>query len=220
MTEDRELHRKIEAALTRDRRVNLSRSSVKIGVAGGYVTLEGMVPSVAAKRLCRRLAEGIDGVSGVEDKTMVATAEEMGDLERLDHLRRALVEERNIEEDHIVLEAEESGGVLLRGEVHSLVQRRLAEVLAWWIPGVRNVTNLIVVNPPEEDNDEELRDNLKIVFEKDFLVDPAKIQVLVRDGVVTLRGQVPNDAEKDAAEKDCWYTPGVADVVNELTVGG
>lgn len=219
MSDDRQLKSRIEAALTRDTRVNVPQSTLDIVVQGGYVTLSGTVPTVAAKRLCHRLAAAVEGVKAVEDRTRVETGETMGDLELLDHLRRSLVEERNIEENQIVLEAEEEGGVLLRGEVHSLVQRRLAEVLAWWVPGVRNVTNLIVVDPPEEDNDEELRDNLQVIFAKDFLVDPARFKVLVHDGIVTLRGQVPAEEEKRAAEKDCWYTPGVVDVVNELEVG-
>ena len=56
-------------------------------------------------------------------------------------------------------------------------------------------------------------------MEKDFLVDPKKFRIEVRQGIVTLRGQVSSEIEKDAAEKDCWYTPGVVDVVNQLQVG-
>ena len=106
----------------------------------------------------------------------------------------------------------------MRGVVHSLIQRRLCEVLCWWVPGVTEVRNLLVVNPAEEDSDEELRDNLIIVLEKDVLVNPKKFRVEVRGGRVTLRGQVDSETERDAAEKDCWYTPGVEDVDNRLTL--
>jgi osmotically-inducible protein OsmY len=218
MTNDRELHRHIEGALAHDRRIHLPQSALKIAVDDGFVTLQGTVPSVAAKRLALRLAGAVPGVRGVEDRTRVAIVEAMGDLECLDHLRRSLVQERNIEEQKIVLSADPEGGVLLEGEVHALVQRRLAEVLAWWIPGVSNVDNRIVVNPPETDSNEELRDNLEVIFDKDVLVDRSQIRALVRDGVVTLRGLVRNENEKDAAEQDCWYTPGVIDVANELRV--
>jgi osmotically-inducible protein OsmY len=81
------------------------------------------------------------------------------------------------------------------------------------------VQNLLVVDPPEQDNDEELKDNLITIMEKDVLVNPKKFRIDVRQGVVTLRGRVDSPIEKSASEKDCWYTPGVIDVVNELTVG-
>lgn len=218
MTNDRELYRHIEGALAHDRRIHLDQSGLEIAVTDGYVTLRGSVPSVAAKRLAVRLAGAVPGVRGVDDRSRVAAVEAMGDLECLDHLRRSLIQERNIEEEKIVLSATEDGGVVMEGEVHSLVQRRLAEVLAWWIPGVRNVDNRILVNPPETDSNEELRDDLEVIFDKDALVERSQIRALVRDGVVTLRGLVRNEAEKDAAEQDCWFTPGVVDVANELQI--
>jgi osmotically-inducible protein OsmY len=56
-------------------------------------------------------------------------------------------------------------------------------------------------------------------MEKDVLVNPKKFRIEVRQGVVTLLGHVDSPIEKSAAGKDCWYTPGVVDVINELTVG-
>lgn len=79
--------------------------------------------------------------------------------------------------------------------------------------------NLLIVEPPEQDSDEELKDNLITILEKDVLVNPKKFRLEVLHGIVTLRGRVDSPIEKSAAEKDCWYTPGVVDVVNELTVG-
>jgi len=143
----------------------------------------------------------------------------MGDLEIAEHVRKAFIQERNIEEGHIEIETDPDGAVILRGAVHSLIQKRLCEVLCWWIPGVTDVRNLLVVDPPEQDNDEEMKDNLITIMEKDVLVHPEKFRLDVRDRTVTLRGRVDTLTERDAAEKDCWYTPGVFDVVNELTVG-
>jgi osmotically-inducible protein OsmY len=157
-------------------------------------------------------------VKSVHDELRVETPNPMGDLEIAEHIRRSFVAERNIEEAQIDIETDNRGGVILRGSVRSLIQVRLCEVLSWWVRGVTDVRNLLVVHPPEEDNDEELKDNLTTIMEKDFLVDPKKFRIEVREGVVTLRGQVGSEIEKDAAEKDCWYTPGVIDVVNQLQV--
>ena len=139
MTRDRELYRHIEGALAHDPRIEWSKSGLEVAVADGFVTLSGTVPSVAAKRLAARLSGGVPGVRGVTDRTRVAVVEAMGDLECLDHLRHSLEQERNIEAEKIVLRAGEDGEVIMEGEVHALVQRRLAEVLAWWIPGAASV---------------------------------------------------------------------------------
>jgi len=219
MNAEREIIRQIEGALTRDLRVNLPASDIAITCEGGHVTLSGTVESVAAKRLTPRLAAQIQGVKTVDDQLRVIPPNPMGDLEIAEHVRHALIQERNIEEQNITIETDPDGGVILRGHVRSLAQIRLSEVLCWWIPGVTNVRNLLVVNPPEQDNDEELKDNLITIMEKDVLVNPKKFRLEVQKGVVTLRGHVDSPIEKSAAGKDCWYTPGVIDVVNDLTVG-
>ena len=218
MSEDRQLIQKIEGALTRDRRINLNAGAMEISCEGGYVTLGGTVPTVAAKRLAVRLAEELPEVKSVRDELRVATSSPMGDLQIADHVRHAFIQERNIEEGNIEIETDPDGAVILRGHVHALAYKRLCEVLCWWVPGVSNVRNLLVVDPPEEDSDEELRDNLITILEKDILVNPTKFRLDVLGRKVTLRGRVDSQTEKEAAEKDCWYTPGVIDVADELTV--
>ncbi len=218
MSADPELVRKIKSALTRDTRVNLDLSELAIDEEGGAVSLSGTVPSVAAIRRAVRLTEEVTGVKNIENRLRIPVVTSMGATELNQRLRNALIQERNIEEDHIEIDTSRDGDVLLRGSVHSLVQRRLCEVLCWWSPGVASVRNLIVVSPPDQDTDEELKDNLEIILEKDPMVDPKKFHTEVHDAKVTLRGQVNSETEKDAAERDCWYTPGVVEVANELTI--
>lgn len=218
MSSDQTLIHQIEGAFTRDSRIASGSREIAIRCESGYVTLSGMVPSVAAKRLAVSLAALVPGVKTVEDQTRVTTADPMGDLEIAEHVRHAFIQEANLEEEGIEIESDGEGGVILRGRVHSLIQRRLCEVLCWWVPGVTEVRNLLVIHPAEEDSDEELRDNLITIMEKDVLVNPKKFRVEVRNGIVTLRGQVDSDLERDVAEKDCWYTPGVRDVENLLNL--
>jgi len=218
MSVDREIIRKIEGTLTRDKRVKLNSGAVEISCEGGCVTLTGTIPTVAAIRLAVRLAQELPEVKSVRDELRVTTDSPMGDLQIADHVRHAFIQERNIEEQNIEIETAPEGVVILKGHVHALAYTRLCEVLCWWVPGVTEIRNLLVVDPPEEDSDEELKDNLITIMEKDVLVNPSKFRLDVREGKVTLRGQVDSKMEKDAAEKDCWYTPGVIDVSNVLTV--
>ena len=52
----------------------------------------------------------------------------------------------------------------------------------------------------------------------DSWVDAVKIEVIVKDGMVTLQGTVQNQLEKRAAGDDAWDTPGVRDVKNEIEI--
>lgn len=52
----------------------------------------------------------------------------------------------------------------------------------------------------------------------DTYVDEGRIDVDVKDGMVTLKGSVDTIVEKRSAGDDAWDTPGVRDVRNELVV--
>jgi osmotically-inducible protein OsmY len=106
----------------------------------------------------------------------------------------------------------------LDGEVPSLSHKRLAGVLAWWVPGSRDVINGLGVEPPEDDNDDEILDALRIVLEKDPLVDATEVGATCTNGVITLRGLADNDRQKHLIELDAWYLFGVDKVVNELEI--
>jgi osmotically-inducible protein OsmY len=112
------------------------------------------------------------------------------------------------------------GVVVLNGAVPSLSAKRLAGVLAWWVPGSRDVVNGIEVVPPEEDNDDELVDAIRLVLEKDPFVNAAQIRVTCRNYAVTLEGIVKGEAQREMAEADCWFVFDVDRVTNLLLVEG
>ncbi|MFO7984091.1 MAG: BON domain-containing protein [Desulfuromonadales bacterium] len=212
------IRQKIESQLTHDPRVKFEQCKLDIDVNNGTVSLSGSVPSVAAKRLAFQLAKGTDGVEKVEDRILVNPPMPMGDREILDHIRKAFIQEKNIELENIDIHTDPLGRVTLQGHARSLIQKRLCEVLSWWVPGVTSVDNLIEVRPQESDNDDELKDNIVTILEKDGLVDPRKFSVIAEDGCVTLRGRADSETERETAVRDCWYTYGVREVINEIEV--
>jgi osmotically-inducible protein OsmY len=118
-----------------------------------------------------------------------------------------------------IIEVEVTDGVVtMNGQVGSLSHKRLAGVLAWWVPGSRDVVNGLEVVPPMKDNDEEIRDAIRLVLEKDPFVNASQIRVTCRDCVVTLDGVVTKPKERDMAEADAWYLFGVDRVVNRIEV--
>ena len=108
--------------------------------------------------------------------------------------------------------------VTLNGQVPGLASKRLAGLLAWWVPGSRDVINGLAVEPPEEDAPIRIEEAVRIALKKDPFVEASQIRVGVRHTTVRLTGLVPTDAERDMAERDAWYIFGVDRVVNEIEV--
>jgi osmotically-inducible protein OsmY len=110
------------------------------------------------------------------------------------------------------------GVVLLDDHVTGLTQKRLAGVLAWWVPGSRDVINGLEDVTDQPDSDEELAKAVRVVLKKDPLVNGERIRVTVKHCVVTLDGDVPSAPQKEMAECDAWYVFSVDKVLNHLEV--
>jgi osmotically-inducible protein OsmY len=211
---------------------------VHVALDAGSAVLEGEVASVAVKKLLLARAAAQRSVVGVVDRLRVAPARRMGDCEIRDRLLNALLAEpalaevalREIVKGSVVPVSEpmnargdlsvriDDGVVTLDGSAPSLAHQRLAGVLAWWIPGVRDVVNGVDVRAPEEDTDDEITDAVRTALEKDPFVDPSQVRVRTRVAVVTLEGLVPKDTEREMAELDAWYVLGVERVENHIAV--
>jgi osmotically-inducible protein OsmY len=230
----------VRRALSSERRVGPHAPHLTMDFDAGTLTLEGELPNVAAKKLALRHAAAMPGVDGIVDRLRVTPAERMGDKEVRDHVRRALEQEPAFGElalSEIVKGQEETvrqpagrkrgwirlsvseGVVTLNGEVPGLGYKRLAGVLAWWVPGSRDVINGLAVAPDEPDNDAEITDAVRMVLEKDPFVNAGQIIVGTVDAVVTLAGLVPRESEREMAEFDAWYVFGVDSVHNKIAVG-
>ncbi len=230
--------KEVLAALEREPRVNLHGFSVTVEFDDGTLTLIGETEGVAAKKLALELAAAVPGVTGIVDRLRVAPAEAMEDGAIRDHVCDSLMAEpaflectirglakgvpepvREPPEPVGVIEVEVTDGVvILNGWAGSLSHKRLVGVLAWWVPGRRDVVNGLEVVPPEEDNDGEVADAVRLVLEKDPFVNASQVRVSCRNYVVTLDGVVPREKERDMAEADAWYVFRVNKVVNRLEV--
>ena len=218
-------------------RVDVSRHAIALSFADGVLTMEGEVADVGAKKIALEGAASVSGVEHIVDRLRVAPARTMGDAEIRDHVRDLLWEEPALQPLARAPPAPESGEALrpdtvlgtigisvahgvvtLDGIVPSLAHKRLAGVLAWWVPGVRDVVNGLEVFPPEEDDDDEITDAVRLALEKDPLVDASQVRVSTRRAVVMLRGVVRCDIERQAAERDAWCIFGVDGVTSEIDV--
>ena len=110
------------------------------------------------------------------------------------------------------------GVVTLNGRVPGLESKRLAGVMAWWVPGTRDVINGIAVDPPEDDSPDHIAEAVHIALERDPFVEASQIGVTVTGRVVTLSGLVPRETKSRRAEDDAWCIFGVDNVINKIKV--
>lgn len=239
MSERERVIKEVHAALEREPRINLHQYPVKMEFGDGVLTLEGEAEHIAAKKLAMELAIAVSGVTGIVDRLHVVPATRMGDGAILDAVRDALLQEPTLMNCsiHVIRKGQlepvrevtreprgaiqvsvNEGVVLLDDHVTGLTQKRLAGVLAWWVPGSRDVINGMEVIPDQPDSDEELAKAVRIVLKKDPFVNGDRIRVAVRQSVVTLEGDAPSAPQKEMAEFDAWYVFGVDKVVNHIEV--
>ena len=226
----------VRSALRSEPRVNPAYGSIHLEFSNGDLAMEGEVPNVAVKKLALEQAAAVPAVAHIVDRLHVAPAERMMDGQIRDLVRDALLQEPALQECTVrewvkgTLEVAraptasrgtidirvDNGVVTLDGDVPGLAHKRIAGVLAWWVPGSRDVINGLGVTPPEDDNDLELADAVRMALEKDRFVNAGQIRIAARDSVVTLSGIVPTESERDMAEFDAWYVFGVDRVVNRI----
>lgn len=227
-------------ALRSDRRLAFTHLPFRLSFAGDTLEINGEVPSLALKRRTLQVAaaSGYPGVAWVVDRLRVTPSTPMTDAAIREHVVDALIEEAAfracvirkqvkgaIESVQDPVEARgnvcvivEDGVVTLDGELPTRAHKRLAGVLAWWVPGTRDVVDGLGVTSSEQDNDDEITDSVRMALEKDPFVDASQIRVHTKDNVVTLTGLTWSEAEREMAEHDAWCVFRVTDVTNELRV--
>ena len=237
---EEEVIAELQAALAQEERVRADWEDLNPHYSDGVLTLAGEVRNIKAKKLAREHAESLLNVSQVVDRLSIRPAERMPDNSIADHLEHALLNEGAFTEctinkrvngkQELLRQATdevghgdiafdiEDGVVSLNGDVPSLSHKRLVGSLAWWVPGSRNVVNDLDVSPPEADGEGEMLDAVRIVLEKDPLVDATHLHIGCQGLTVTLAGAVESETERHAAEFDVWSVFGVDDVVNRITV--
>jgi osmotically-inducible protein OsmY len=112
----------------------------------------------------------------------------------------------------------EEGIVILAGNVPSPSHKYLIEATAWRLRGCRDVKNHLEVVPPRDEVAGELPEALRLILEKDRLVEADQIRISVQDKVIILEGFVVTEEEKEMAEADAWCLSAVEEVINKIEV--
>lgn len=212
-------------------RMNPATSVFDISVSAEEkkVILEGTVASYREKQLAGTVAKGVSGVTSLENNIKISYPAHRSDRQIQDEIEQGLLWDALV--DHALIEvAVENGRVALTGTVGSAAEKTRAMAGAW-VSGVKevDVSGLAVARWAR---DPDLRTNkyvpksdeeIKLAIITALTVDPrisneADITVMVKGGVVTLKGNVDYLQARRAAAQDAKNTVGVLRVRNNLKV--
>lgn len=198
-------------------------SAVQASVAGGMVTLTGVVSLYADKEDADKRAHHRKNVQGVSNQIKVAT----GEIEDAT-LQRKLVEK--VSTDRIgygttafnsIAVSVQNGVATLSGVAYGPVDKDTAVSDVANTVGVRDVIDNIEVAPLSGNDDRIRLQVYRAVYGfatlNRYAIDPAKpIRITVVNGRVTLTGFVENKVDADTANIQANTVPGVFKVTNEL----
>jgi len=195
----------------------LEIAELDVRVRGEVAFIEGAVPNLKQKRLAGEVASQIEGIRDVVNMLRIIPLPVIDDESLKKHLRRVLVRNPNIDDAKISAEVI-NGVVSLSGSVSTVTEKRLAEQEVWATAGVRDIVNKTEVFPVTPKSEMQVIGEILQSFSECLGLDLSKVSVEIKEGIAHLRGVVPTDYLKDAAEELATWTPWVTGVVNDLKV--
>lgn len=218
---DEHIKADVEAELDRD--AYLAMLPIEVSVKAGAVRLEGEVPNLFHKDLAGEEARLIANVRTVDNRLVVGSQrmlETRPEPPTDGELQRSVLEELRADPrigggpiEVSTLDRE----VTLRGSVASMFERQTAQRIARRVVGVTRVENLLEVRATGR-SDQEICDDTRFNLSSDSLLAGQGIGVAVKDGAVTLSGEVKDFASKYHAMRLTARVRGVRSITNELRV--
>jgi osmotically-inducible protein OsmY len=200
----------------------VKETDIGVEVAGGIVTLTGTVDSWTVRVVAQEAAHRVAGVLDVANNIQVKLpgSHERSDTDIARAVRSALEWDVLVPQERIRTTVS-NGVVTLEGSVHYWSQCDDAAHCVRNLAGVREVRNLISVEPSVfAPSPEAVRRTIERALERHAEHAAKHVQVAISDGKVILKGQVPSWAERNAVEGAVRGTPGVRKIDNQLRIQG
>lgn len=225
-SDDKDLIKNIQNALKAD--PGTQHVSVKVTAERGEVTLSGEVPTNGEKILVGEVAMGVKGVTELENNLTVNSKQQINDNDMQREIGELIKFSVLLDDSQIEVEVKDRKAILT-GRVASAFQKSHADMLAY-LGGAKEVDSRGVLVHWRHTNPllrtkryEQVTDaEIKKAVERTFKYDPRLLSydptVTVKQGVVTLTGDVGNQAAQRAADQDARHTIGVHRVKNNLQI--
>ena len=197
---------------------SIHAAQIGVEVTDGVVTLSGEVATYAEKCEAERAAQRVFGVKALAVNLRVQLAA-LGERSDVDIARTVenVLEWMTLGNKGSVQGMVEDGWITLTGTVDWQYQQDAASFAVRHLMGVRGVSNQIVIKPKVSLS--AVKDDIEAALTRRALADAGKISVTIEGAEVTLSGQVNSWGERDSARNSAWGTPGVRNVVDNMTLG-
>lgn len=215
MKTDAELKRDVVEELAWDPAVNAS--AVGVAVKDGVVTLTGHLDTYAEKAAVERVLKRVGGVKAIalELDVRLAPGHLRSDTDIARAAEQALGWNSMVPVDKVRVIVDK-GWVTLQGQFEWDYQRQSAEKAVRALTGVVGLSNEITLTPRAAPADVTRR--IREALTRQAQREAKHLDVQVNGGTVVLQGQVRSWHERQAAQGAAWSAPGVAQVINELTI--
>jgi osmotically-inducible protein OsmY len=193
----------------------VTSQDINVATSDHIVTLTGFVHTYAEKYAAEKAAQGVYGVQAVANDIEVKTATEHTDPEIARDVVHAMKINVMVPENGIRAVVNE-GFVTLEGTAEWDFQRRSAEACARNVAGVRGVIDHIKVKPRVSPGVVSTR--IEEALRRNAELDARRITVSATDNKVHLYGSVRSAFEREEAERAAWAAPGVAEVIDHISI--
>ena len=215
MKTDSQLQQDVMAELKWEPAVHAEQIGVE--VKDGIVTLAGHVDSFPAKWNAERAAQRVAGVKAiaVEIDVKLNGSDQRSDGDVARSCENVLLWTTYLPKDSVKVMVE-GGWVTLSGQVQWGFQRATATAAVRYLAGVRGVSDQITIKSGV--NASVVKGDIEAALKRRAVNEANGIKVAVNGSEVTLSGRVPTWAERDAAGSAAWSSPGVSNVVDNISI--
>jgi VCBS repeat-containing protein len=189
-------------------------SGIGVTARGGAVFLTGSINTYAGKLAAERAAKRVYGVRAVANDLDVRLASGRTDADIAADAATMLKLHNEVPD--AVQAAVHHGHLTLTGTVDWHYQRMQAEKAVRYIRGVRHVADRITVVPRAAGRD--IHRRIAQALYRNATLDAKHIDVTVTGSVAHLTGTATSWAQRDAAERAAYDSPGITLVDNQIVV--
>jgi osmotically-inducible protein OsmY len=204
----------VEEELTWDPQLDASRIVVK--ASDGEVTLSGSVPSYFEVTRAEADVYQVGGVKALDNQLLVGLlGDAITDVDLTVQAVAALDADRFVPKGSVSVDVLE-GYVTLSGRVRNHFERQAAEHAVGKIHGILGLSDEITISADPIPSD--VADRISKAFQRSSTIDDSLITVSNEGGTIYLDGTADSWTVREEAEDTAWSAPGVANVVNRITI--
>ena len=217
MKTDSQLQQDVMAKLKWESTVHAEQIGVEVN--NGIVALAAHVDSFPAKWNAGRAAQPVAGVKAlaveIDVKLNGSTKHNDADIART--AENVLLWTTYLPQDSVKVMVE-GGWVTLTGQVQWAFQRATATAAVRYLAGVTGVSDQITINPGVSVSVTSVKGDIRAALKGRATSESNNIKATISGNEVTLTGNAPTWAERDAAGSAAWSSHGVNNVVDNIAI--